>query len=181
MVAAAIFGYYLDDVRRSETSKSARYYALCSGIIILVLVVGAFFIVGSPQSARLSQLDDQKVSDLQGIQWQIVSYWQKKGEMPQNLADLADAISGYVAPNDPQSNKPYEYNVKDSKSLTFELCAEFNLTSSQSQNMPKYAYPAGEISQNWEYEAGRVCFERTIDKQLYPRLDKNGVKFLAPF
>ena len=30
---------------------------------------------------------------------------------------------------------------------------------------------SNEISQNWSHVAGRVCFERTIDKQLYPPLN----------
>lgn len=178
-VAAAVFGYYLDDVRRNEPSKLARYFAVASGAVILIMVVGAFFIIGSPQQARLVQLDDQKVNDLQNIQYQIVNYWQRKDQLPQNLTALNDSISGYVVPNDPETNQSYEYTIKDAKNLTFELCADFNLESSAGQNVPKYAYPVDGISQNWDHAAGRVCFERTIDKQLYPPLNKqSGVDIL---
>lgn len=167
LVAIIIFAYYLDDVRRETPTKLAKYFAYVSTIIILAGVIGAFFIVGSPAAARLMEFDQQKVSNLQDIQSQIVNYWQGKEVLPNSLSDLNDPISGFTAPIDPQTKSSYEYIVKDAKTLSFELCATFNKPS------PKNAfYPAGDISQNWEHPAGRFCFERTIDKQLYPPLNK---------
>lgn len=175
VVAGVVFGYYLDDVRRSEPSSSAKLYAIGTGILILILVIGAFFIVGSPKSARLVQLDQQRIGDLQNIQYQVVNYWQRKEGLPQSLSALYDSISGYSIPNDPETNRPYEYNIKDASLLKFELCANFSLQGSQSGPGLKAvpAYPQnGEFSQNWEHGQGRTCFERQIDKQLYPPLDK---------
>lgn len=172
VVTIAIFGYYLDDVRKSAPSKMAKMYALIVGIVVLVLVVGAFFIVGSPAKARLLQLDQQRTNDLQGIQWQIVSYWQRKQAMPQNLSDLQDPISGYLIPLDPETKLSYEYRVIDAKNLKFELCATFSLEGNE-QQMTSPEYPAGKDMQgNWQHATGHVCFERTIDKQLYPPLTK---------
>ncbi len=170
VVAAVIFGYYLDDVRRAAPSKSARYFAWATSVVILISVIGAFFIVGSPMQARRQQFDQQRASDLQTIQYQVVNYWQRKGTMPQSLSDLSDSISGYSAQKDPETGNAYGYNVKDSANLIFELCATFNLQSSQSNGpkaVPMY-YPGDLYSQNWDHSAGRVCFERTIDQQLYP-------------
>ena len=180
VVAGVIFGYYLDDVRRNIPSKLAKYFAFATSVIILILVVGAFFMVGSPAKARLIQFDQQRVGDLQNIQSQVVNFWQRKGQLPQSLTDLNDSISGYIVPNDPQTtSQPYEYNIKDSATLTFELCANFNLdNNTQSgagknvRQMMAVPYPYDGYSQNWNHSAGRVCFERTIDKQLYPPLDK---------
>lgn len=170
IVALVVFGYYLDDVRRSEPLKSAKYVASASGIIILAFVIGAFFIVGSPNQARLVQLDEQRMNDLENIQWQIVNYWQKKEQLPNSLSDLNDSISGSIAPQDPQTNQDYEYTIKDAKLLNFELCASFSL-SNKTQNgvKPIAAYPVSErgLPRNWDHGQGRVCFERQIDKQLY--------------
>ncbi len=44
VVAGVIFGYYLDDVRRAVPSKSSKYFAWISSIIVLAVVIGAFFI-----------------------------------------------------------------------------------------------------------------------------------------
>jgi uncharacterized membrane protein len=171
LVAAIIFGYYLDDVRRETPTKSAKYFAWISGVIVLVTIVAAFFIVGSPATARLIQYDQQKVSDLQGIQSQIVSYWQNKGSLPATLSALNDSISGYSVPTDLQTKASYEYNIKDAINLSFELCTIFNRPIPKNVTMPLYPVGIG-IGQNWDHSSGRVCFERTIDKQLYPVLNR---------
>ncbi|OGZ72113.1 MAG: hypothetical protein A2908_04445 [Candidatus Staskawiczbacteria bacterium RIFCSPLOWO2_01_FULL_38_12b] len=174
-VAVVIFWYYLDDVRHPVPSTKAKYFAFVCGGVILVLVVGAFFIVGSPMKARSAQFDQQRTNDLQGIQYQVVNYWQRKGVLPNTLADLNDSISGYAAPKDPETYASYEYTIKDAANLQFELCATFNLDSkvNNPKSIPVPAMYPGETFQNWNHTPGRVCFERIIDQQLYPPL-KNG-------
>lgn len=169
VVAGVIFGYYLDDVRRNTPSSMARYFAWGTSTVVLILVVGAFFIVGSPMKARLAQLDQRRINDLQGIQYQVVNFWQKKEQLPSTLSELQDPISGYVVPNDPETNQPYEYQIKNQGDLVFELCATFNLESQitgTSRSVP--VVPGGEFSQNWEHASGHTCFERKIDRELYP-------------
>jgi hypothetical protein len=176
LVAGVIFGYYLDDVRRETPTKSAKYFAWSTGIVVLIAIIGAFFIVGSPTTARLIQFDQQKLSDLQGIQYQIVNHWQTKEKLPATLSDLTDNISGYVAPVDPQNQASYEYSIKDSTTLTFELCATFNKEGKDEYGKNSYPvspYVVGGIPENWQHGVGRVCFERTIDKELYPPFSKN--------
>ena len=92
-----------------------------------------------------------------------------KGQIPNTLADLRDPLSGFVVPVDPQTGAAYEYLVKGTRQ--FALCATF-ATAAQSNNgistVAPYASPAGQINDTWDHGAGRVCFDRTIDPQLYP-------------
>lgn len=170
LAAGAVFGYYLDDVRRETPTKLAKYFAWSTSVVVLVAVVCAFFIVGSPATARLVQFDQQKISELQEIQYQIVNYWQSKEKLPANLDVLNDKISGFQAPVDPQTGTAYEYNIKDAANLSFELCANFNKEGSDlySASAVPANYTSKNQNDNWQHGAGRVCFERTIDKQLYP-------------
>lgn len=173
VVAAVIFGYYLDDVRRVAPSPSAKYFAWGSGIAVAVLLVGAFFIIGSPNRARQVQIDQQRVGDLQGIQSQIVNYWQRKGQLPSALSDLNDSISGYAVPSDPATRQAYGYSVTNASSLQFELCATFDAPSSPGQPYaPTPVMYPNSIPQNWDHGAGHTCFQRQIDQQLYPPLNK---------
>ena len=177
LVAGVIFWYYLDDVRKAMPSALAKYVAGATSLVILISVVGAFFIIGSPMQARLLQFDQQRVNDLQNIQGQVVNYWQRKGELPNSLTDLNDSIAGYVVPQDPETKQGYGYAVKNVAGLSFELCATFNLPSPAVMNrngkpMPVPAPYYDGISQNWDHGAGRVCFDRKIDPQLYPPLNK---------
>lgn len=175
VVAGTIFGYYLDDITKGAPSKLAKYFAWGSCIVVLAALVGSFFIIGSPVKAGLDRLDQQRVGDLQGIQWQIVNYWQRKEALPVTLNDLNDPISGYTVPTDPETNMPYEYAIKNAANLNFELCATFKTTASannpKTPSVPAMYYDDA-YSQNFDHTAGRVCFERTIDKQLYPLLPK---------
>lgn len=171
IVTAAIFGYYLDDVRRQAASKMTKMYAIITALVVLGMVVGAFFIVGSPVTARKAQLDQQRISDLQNIQYQIVNYWQRKEVMPKTLSDLEDPISGYTNPKDPETNMPYNYNLIDDKNLKFELCTTFSMDAFQA--MPRVVVPGGpDMQENWNHNSGYTCFERQIDKQLYPPFKK---------
>ena len=175
VVAVVIFWYYLDDIRRATPSKLSKNFAWLVSLVIVALIVGAFFIVGSPKQARLQQFDQQRVNDLQTIQWQVVNYWQRKEALPPLLASLNDSISGYLVPVDPETKLPYEYFVKNTASLDFQLCATFSLDSSVDANGKSVPLPAmysDGISQNWDHPKGRFCFDRTIDRELYPPLSK---------
>ena len=174
LVAGIIFGYYLDDVRRETPTRLAKYFAWATGILVLIVVISAFFVVGSPATARLAQFDQQKIYDLQNIQGQVVNYWQRKQVMPVSLSDLNDPISGFKVPIDPQDSANYEYTVASATTPSFELCAMFNKPSPKKVTSTAL-YPVGSVGQNWDHASGRVCFERTIDKQLYPPLNKPGV------
>jgi len=176
-VAASVFFYYFWELKNwDKISDAARKIFIYSIIVIVTVAIAAgFFIVGSPQSERLRRFDDQRVSDLQIIQGQIIYYWQNKENLPLTLNDLKDPISGFNPGKDPQTGADYVYNVKSE--LEFALCADFNLPSFQSSQpsveLPTYPpqyYPSGDS--NWTHAAGYVCFERTIDPELYRPIQK---------
>lgn len=166
IVAGSVFWYYLAELKREtpEVPKNARMARMGALIIIVATILGAFFISGSPFRARLEKLDNQRISDLQGIQSQIVYYWQKKGTIPTNLNELTDSISGYSAPTDPETGKVYEY--RGTSNLVFELCTTFSVVTPQDQQATFRVMP-GIQNDNWQHDAGRTCFTRTIDPALY--------------
>jgi len=166
LVAGVVFGYYLDDVRRSTPTPLAKYFAWVSSILVVIAIIVSFFIIGSPTTAKLMQADQERVSNLQEIQYQIVNYYQAKERLPEGLSVLTDPISGFTAPTDPKTNTDYEYIIVDAEKLSFQLCATFDRENKMNKNESKYYY--GMTSQSWSHEAGRVCFDRTIDKDLYP-------------
>lgn len=172
LVAAAVFGYYFWELRRDPTKNThiSRTAAIASASIATIAIVVGFFIVGSPAKQRAMRFDEQRVQDLQSIQSGILNHWTQKSKIPASLNDLNDLLSGYKAPVDPDTKKPYEYTVKSDHS--FELCATFTYPS-ESTNQPGaaipmiYPYPVGSNMDNWVHQSGRVCFSRTIDPELY--------------
>lgn len=173
-VGAAVFWYYLCDLRREQEMFSLRekIFVWSVASAVAAIVVAGFFVAGSPFKQRLVRFDVQKANDLQNLQGQVVNYWIQKNQLPNILDDLRDSISGFVPPIDPQSGAAYRYNVTGK--LSFELCAEFNLPSAAGQiggRVPKVAYttPFGYEGTNetWDHNAGSQCFSRSIDPELY--------------
>lgn len=176
IVAAAVFGYYFWDLRRDTllTSKPSKILAGIVSLVILASIVSGFFIIGLPATQRKMRFDEMRVNNLQSLQWEIVNFWQMKRRLPKSLAELKNDISGFAPSVDPETNVPYEYKIK--RALEFELCANFNLASfknnasGKSSYMPEMPPEPGSMmydQQNWIHEAGKKCFKRTIDPDLY--------------
>lgn len=172
-VVGNVFSYYFFDLkgRWEANPHAAKMIAWAVSLVVFISVAGGFFIMGSPQTQRLFRFDREKINDLQGIQRQIVNYWQQKESLPEDLSLLEDSISGFRVPIDSQTGGLYTYNITDT--LSFELCAEFNEKSQEFNNgRPRVAFPQekfiGLENTNWEHGIGETCFSRTIDPDLYP-------------
>lgn len=193
LITAAIAGlYYAQELRRplGEKFLKAKFYAIGSSILVLGAIIFSFCIMGSPLQQRDLRLDQRRVEDLQSIQWQIINFWQQKERLPNNLGELANPISSYTVPVDPEfeSGRSYRYSTIDKD--TFVLCADFSLDRPEGweeysgggmRPMPMMADNTAEVSvapspngmqESWDHQAGPSCFERTIDPDLYPPFPK---------
>ncbi len=176
-----VFGFRLD-----------LWAAIKASILVVLAISFSFAIMGSPAKQRLLRLDDRRVGDLQNIQYQIINFWLQKERLPKDLPELANPLSGYSLPVPPEFEKGEKYEYSVLEPLKFELCATFALPipkgwreySGGVTPMPyfaykgrdvavsSYPYPGGGTNESWNHQAGRACFERTIDKDLYPPYPK---------
>jgi len=175
LVLATVFGYYLYDAR-SNPAVVALFrprFTYGAGAFIIFSIVLGFWVMGSPYTQKEKRFDAERVAHLQTIQYQIISYWQAKQKLPITLEDIKDPISGFVLPVDPSDKSQYEYVAKDK--FSFQLCATFKMETPDGAALegysgPNYPYKNG-MNENWKHSAGKVCFERTIDPELYPPLN----------
>lgn len=183
IISAIVFAYYYLSLKDSSVrTKVWRQTLSWLGIaVILTGIVGGFVIVGSPSKQRAMRFDEQRISDLSSIQYQITYYYQRKGHLPGDLADLNDPLSSYRVPMDPETAKPYEYISENHDPLAFAVCATFDLAGDDNamygRVMPYPAELAGDVSSPsvsnaWAHNAGYTCFSRTIDPILYPQINK---------
>lgn len=170
LVAGAGFMHFMADLWGYWTKNPGLAHMVTWAVaaLIVVSIVSGFFIIGTPQQARLARMDDQRVQDLQMIQSEIINYWQKKGSLPPTLAALNDPLSYFSLPKDPSSGQDYEYEDTTASAPSFELCATFNTESRQQEASYAKPYYPGD---NWSHSAGRTCFNRVIDRELYPVLN----------
>ncbi len=177
IVAAAVFGFYIYDLRRDtgQSAKGMRSFSIGAIALVLISLVSGFIVMGSPAAARKMKFDDQRIANLSEIQWQVVSFWQRTQKLPTNLDALNDQISGFAAQKDPETGASYEYAATDK--LAFRLCAIFDLASTQTRAGQTYPapYDTNGLNNNWQHGAGRVCFDRTIDPSRYPPTSNNGI------
>ncbi|OGI70999.1 hypothetical protein A3B84_02370 [Candidatus Nomurabacteria bacterium RIFCSPHIGHO2_02_FULL_35_13] len=197
MTAVIVGKYYILSLRNNQLfgfyiKKSGLIFSCVSAILVVGAIVCSFSIMDSPAKQRLLRLDDRRIGDLQNIQYQIINYWQQKEKLPAKLSDLSNPLSGYSLPIDPEFEKGnvYEYLIKDK--MKFELCATFALPipkgwreynngvipmiSYRERDMMEtsYPYPSGGINESWDHQSGRACFERIIDKDIYPPYPKSA-------
>lgn len=174
VVVGATFLYYFYDLRGKWEREERKSIMIGwgAGVLVLLTIVGGFFIIGTPGTQRLVRFDDQKINDLSSIQYQVVNFWQLKKRLPKNLSELEDPLVGYTVPKDVQTDETYIYKTTGPR--TFELCATFNLAndgknaSNVSRAYPTYPiYGEGFINVTWEHNAGEKCFSRTIDPELF--------------
>lgn len=191
LVAGLYVGVYhmflLLDKKTLWGFNMARWTAIKSSILVVALISFSFYVIGSPTTQRNLRLDQQRLTDLQTIQSQVITYWQQKQKLPVTLKDMVDPTSYVTLPVDPEM-RAYEY--KATGDLSFELCATF------SQDIPAgwqeggtsgvipMAYPVatdssypvrGGVNESWDHKAGRTCYERTIDKDIYQPFNKEPV------
>lgn len=177
LVATLVFLHFLADFKGYwiVEQKKARLIGIASGTMALLTVFAGFFVIGSPMDARLLRFDEEKVRDLESIQSQLTYHYQQKAVLPESLAELNDALSGYMVPVDTQTKNQYRYEKLSE--LSFKLCATFNKESIDRSGQGGYkdvsmVYPSPGVANNWYHGAGEVCFTRTIDPELYPVYEK---------
>jgi hypothetical protein len=165
VVILVVFLYYISDIRNKLTPVSRKIWLGVSLLVILGSVVWGFAVLGSPRTQQLLKYDQQKVSDLQNMNNEIINYYQRKGSLPDSYT--TDTIVDYIVqPKDPQTSKLYKYNK--TSETTYNLCAEFNKDSND-KNVPLnpvYTYPNNGVT-TWLHPAGYYCFTETIPVSQY--------------
>lgn len=189
IISLTVGWYYFKELKTKDTkTQYGTYFAIISSLFIVGALVYSFSVMGSPNEQRALRIDATRITDLENIQGQVVTYWQQKEKLPESLTDLVDPLQSWQQiPKDPEFEKGmmYEYNKIDVD--TFELCATFlrPLPKGWRENGGGGVYPMGvkDIAtsnigypggsyESWDHMEGRTCFSRTIDKERYPPFPK---------
>lgn len=158
-ITGCVFGYYLWDMRQTETSTATpgnNWYVRSLLIVAVLIVVGciayALTLTGSPGSQRETRLDEQRVSDLSDIALNIDMYWELNEKLPADFGDMPGPTYFLNRVDDPETGLDYEYRVLEAP--RYELCAVFS--SDTTGSVPK---DRGSSNRRWDHQEGRNCFE----------------------
>lgn len=141
-------------MKTKGSSRALLYIALS---VVVTVVVWGFFLIGSPSFNRKISADRNRIEDLQSLRNDVERYYEEQKKLPEQLANL-DKLNGYQrALEDPTTKKQYVYKINGTYS--YELCADFELTSLQA-GLEKNRYETNE--DGWTHEAGQQCFKFDI-------------------
>ena len=165
LVILIVFLYYISDVRNKITSSYLKIWFGISVVVVLGSIIFGFSVLGSPRTQQLLKYDQQKVNDLQSINYQVQNYYQVHGFIPGSIADLSDSGDYYTAPIDSQNKTVYEYNLIGQSAKAYSLCAVFNKASPTQKGL--MTYPTYGNNNTWINPEGHYCFTETIPLSQY--------------
>ncbi len=147
-VAGIVFGYYIVDLK-NKYDKQLRFLFIFTSIVVLAAIIAGFFFVGSPANQRLRNIDQDKINDLESLDYSISSYYNNQKALPENITDFDDY------------KEAYQYTITDE--THYQICTEFNFPSYGYEFSNKYdmTIPAN----TWEHDTGEICFTKKINPE----------------
>ena len=195
--------FFRHELTRTDSTPAwvSTVMSVVAGIILVVSIIGTFMYLGTPNIARSIKHDEQRVSDLQSLNSNIINWYQSRGTLPTDLAELKK-VDYYQEPRDPHymQGRVYTYQVTDAKKLSYEICGTFDLGSDNKfvvrkdratyNNNNVYGSSvvalratedsSGPVSETnldnpWHHGEAKHCYTKTIDTKQYPIFEKPGV------
>lgn len=167
LLSSAIFSFYLFDIRREKfvLDPVVKRYAWGFVIVTLATLISGFFFLESPSKIRTQREDQERLSRLQSMHYEIQEFSRREGTLPKDLDFLKDRFLPEQM-QDPVTKEALEYRIVSK--TEYELCTTFALSNKDSKDVhqgyyyPRPPYAPYEI--NWWHEAGRHCFPLKVEK-----------------
>lgn len=152
IIAGSFAAYYIFDLQRVDfkRGKILQFFSVVFVAVVLLAVVTAFVLVGSPAKAREAREDNQRIMNLQEINSAIMDFYNRESRLPDDLKSLT--ISD-LSLQDPVTKIAYEFNKINANA--YELCANFAQALQKESDMTEGWY----FDPVWTHGIGHQCFE----------------------
>ncbi|TAK95403.1 hypothetical protein EPO05_04255 [Patescibacteria group bacterium] len=153
VIAGSIFSYYFWEIRRKnlEGQRFLENRIAFAGVVVCTIaaLVTGFFFIDSPRVARDKRLDEQTVSALSSLDYDVQLYYDNVKKLPDSIDIFRDKQSTYFQ-SGLELNPSITYEKRSE--MKYSICAEFRVDNQQEI--------VGKYDSQWGHAAGRVCFER---------------------
>jgi hypothetical protein len=160
------FFYYIKDAQGYwlANEKQSLAYAATATVLILSVLVTAVVHIPNPTTVRGMKADNELVSTLQNIMWQVQSYYSENDVLP---ATVDDAFGEFDRLPNTSELADYAYSIESE--TEYRLCTTFNHDSNElnSQYRPSYEMENSITwkNSNWDFKAGEWCFGREVSTE----------------
>ncbi|MDD4902250.1 MAG: DUF5671 domain-containing protein [Patescibacteria group bacterium] len=166
VIAAAVFGFYLYDIRRAVVEnvkdKTLKIFFIATLAVTVIVFVASFFVAATPGEARNRRLDEQVINNFYTIDSCADQYYREKTKLPPNFAAM-QADCAYLTADllkDSQTGQAFVYNVTGT--TTYEICANFRTSNIGRDKNLGMTYPASVGANSSAHDAGYQCLKRQI-------------------
>lgn len=163
-IAGGVFLYYFLDMSNASDSSRRLKNNLWAGVFwiaVLAPLVWAFTIFESPSEARLRNIDEQLVSELQMVKGAVEEYARVNGGLPQSIQELEQRPEQYIRLDDLLLTQ-YGFEYHRVSQRQFELCALFERDNTEDRTANRYGYYDWQT--DWEHPMGNHCFDFEIPR-----------------
>jgi uncharacterized membrane-anchored protein len=172
-IAAAVFGFYLYDIRRQAVEnirdKTLKIFFISTLSVVVIVFVASFFVVESPAQARDRMLDDQVINNFNNVYTCVNYYYQDKQKLPADFAAMQSDCPDLTADNlkDSQTGKAFVYNPLST--TTYQICANFRTSNIGQANNYNATSPVSVGMVSTYHDKGYQC----LKWQIYPEPKAN--------
>lgn len=159
VIAAAIFSFYLYDIRRTEVvgkkSTVTRIYFIISLLVVLAAFVTSLFVVESPYATRNRKIDEEVIKNFSIIDNCVSQYYKEKEALPDDM-DVAVSNCPYTFTERLENQiKDKEIEYRKGSDKNYQLCAHFKTSNKEDDK----SYMEPPLKSNL-HEAGWQCLDR---------------------
>jgi type II secretory pathway pseudopilin PulG len=173
VIAAAVFGFYLYDIRRAAVEnikdKVLKIFFIASLSVVAIVFVASFFVVESPAAARDRKLDDEVINNFGNIYQCVDQYYRETRKLPPDFAAMQADCTYLTTDNlkDSQTGQAFVYSTTGT--TTYQICANFRTSNVGKANNLGMNYPAAVGSGSSSHTSGYQC----LKNQVYPAVKVN--------
>ena len=136
--------------------------------VVAASVIAAIVMLGAPSVQRQHKMDEVRVQNLTFISLSVNGYFARHKELPADLDILAKEPGYHVARNDPDTAKPYGYQILGATS--YRLCADF--TADSAKDSPELYNTYANVS--WAHRLGPTMLRPQYGQDHPLTLDKRS-------
>jgi len=152
VVSGMVFKYYLKDLKDRVGKGARKKWTILVSILVVLGIVLGFSVIGSPQTQQLVRMDNQKIQNLETIQFEIDNFYEVNDRLPNILEDLKTNVTLI----DKETGETYPYKILSATS--YEICANFNLATKETKNKEAI------LKNPWVHGKGPSCFVRDVNE-----------------